>query len=87
MFYLKTIAHETALLDVFEFSDQRVASHMNMLMLPFSKLEAGVWHLSRISFSIHTKQRAATLLKPNYYLKYLLSLVHTYLAGATEFLS
>lgn len=65
---------------------------MNMLMLPFFPLEAGVWHLSRISFSIHTKQRAATLLKPNYekyscYLKYLLSLVHTYLAGATEFLS
>lgn len=66
MFYLKTIVHETVLLDFFEFSDQRVASHTNMLMLPFPKLEAGVWHLSRISFSIHTKQRAATLLKPNY---------------------
>lgn len=63
---------------------------MNMLMLPFSTLEAGVWHLTRISFSIHTKQRAATLLKPNYekyscYLKYLISLLHTYLTEPLNF--
>lgn len=56
---------------------------------PSSTLEAGAFDST--SFSIHTKQTAATLLKSKYgkylRLKYLLSLVHTYLAGATEFLS